>query len=126
MDKLHVMVCVTGQKTCERLIREGTKQAQELDAALSVVHVAQAGSGVLGNPAEGEALDCLYQIASANDAEMTMIHTDDVIGTLAQHARKVGADLIVVGASRHGKWDIAHSLEAALPRVAIHVVYTNE
>ena len=38
MEKKHVLVCVTGQKTCERLIAEGGRLAEELGAELSVVH----------------------------------------------------------------------------------------
>ena len=126
MDRLHVLVCVTGQKTCEHLILEGAKRAKEVDAALSVIHVAKPGSGVLGNPKEGEALDYLYQIASAYGAEMTVIHSEDIVGTLSQYAKKAGADHIVLGVSRHGKWDVAHLLEAALPGATVQVVYTQE
>ena len=124
MNNLHVLVCVTGQKTCERLILEGAEQARQLDATLSVVHVAKPGAGVLGSPEEGRALDYLYQIASAHGAEMTMIHSDDVIGTLAAHARKVGADMIVMGVSARGNWDLPRALELHLPGVSVHGVYT--
>ena len=40
----RVLVCVTGQKSCARLIHDGAEIAAEEGASLSVVHVAKMGS----------------------------------------------------------------------------------
>lgn len=125
MDTPCVLVCVTGQKTCERLILEGRKQADELGAPLSVVHVAKPGAGFLGNPAEGQAIEYLYKISTEHNADMALIHSNDVVATLAQHARRVNAIMVVLGVPGKGDWAIAHELRAHLPDAELHVVYTS-
>ena len=126
MDKLRVMVCVTGQVTCERLIREGARRAKELEAELSVVHVARPGAGVLGVPSEGEALEYLLRAATAYGAEMTVIHSDDAYRALVRRAREIRADLIVLGASDRSQRDFARWMESDLPSVSVHTVYAGD
>ena len=43
MSKRDVMVCVTGQKNCERLIREGAQIAAIREVGVHVVQVAHEG-----------------------------------------------------------------------------------
>ncbi len=127
MEMLHVLVCVTGQKMCERLIDEGARLARELDAELSVVHVARQGGGLLGgNVAEAEALEYLFQISSDHGAGMTVIRSDDVVPTLAHHARKVGASLMVLGSPKRSERDVTRELKAHMPDMEFHVVYSEE
>ena len=45
----RVLVCVTGQKSCEHLIHVGAEIAREDGAELSVVHVAKMGANFLGS-----------------------------------------------------------------------------
>lgn len=125
MEKLLVLVCVTGQKTCERLIVEGAKKARELGADLSVVHVARKeGSWLIGNAAsEGEALEYLYKISTEHGADMTVIRADDVLSTLAAHARKVGAVMMVLGAPAKGDAEFVRDLQLRLPEMEFHVVF---
>lgn len=127
MEKLHVLVCVTGQKTCEKLIEEGDRLAQKLDAELSVVHVARQGSGLLGgNLAEAEALEYLFQISSEHGADMTVIRSDEVVQTLVQHAHKVEASIIVLGSPRKMNRDVTQALKAHMPEMEFQVIYTEE
>lgn len=37
----NIMVCVTQQKTCERLIKKGKELKDKIDGELHVVHVAR-------------------------------------------------------------------------------------
>ena len=67
-----VMVCVTGQLTCERLIRHGAQIAKDEMAELSVVHAAMRIESILGNPHEGEALEYLFSISKQFGADMTI------------------------------------------------------
>ena len=127
MEALHVLVCVTGQKTCEKLIAEGGRLARELGAELSVVHVARQGSGLLGgNVDEAEALEYLFKISSEHGADMTVIRSDDVVPTLVQHARKLDAAMIVLGGPRRSGRDVARELKAHMPDMEFHIVYTEE
>ena len=50
----RVLVCVTGQKSCEHLIHVGAEIAREDGAELSVVHVAKMGANFLGSASEAQ------------------------------------------------------------------------
>lgn len=127
MENVHVVVCVTGQKTCERLIREGAQLAREEHGRLSVVHVAKPGLNVLGNPSEGEALEYLYRISSEHGADMTMIRAENVVDTLVEFAQKNQANVFVMGRpERKGGRDISYELKSRLPDVELRVLFTGE
>lgn len=127
MEALHVLVCVTGQKTCERLIAEGDRLARELGAELSVVHVARQGAGLLGGDvAEAEALEYLFKISSEHGADMAVIRSDDVAPTLVHHARKVDASMMVLGSPRKAQRDFTRELRTHMPDMEFHIVYTEE
>lgn len=127
MEKLHVLVCVTGQKTCEKLISEGARLAGELGAELSVVHVARQGAGLLGgNVAEAEALEYLFKISSEHGAAMSVIRSDEVVPTLVSHARKTNASMIVLGSPRRTDRDVTQALKAHMPEMDFQVIYTEE
>ena len=123
-NQIRVLVCVTGQKTCERLIEEGARLAVQLDGKVSVVHVAGQGSAFLGNQKEGEALEYLFRAADEVGADMTVLRADDVMDTLVEFARKQGADCVVVGtgAGREGG-EFAERLRMRLPDTEIRSVY---
>ena len=127
MEKEHVLVCVTVQKSCERLVQCGAERAKERDAQLSVLHVAPPGVNILGNPEEGEALQYLYSISSEYGADMTMLRAEDVVQAIADQARKVGATLVVMGQSRRrGARDIAGEVALSLPGAEVYTAYAQE
>lgn len=120
---LKVLVCVTGQKTCERLIQEGARIARQLEGKVSVVHVAAKGAAILGNQHEGEALEYLFRAADEVGAEMTVLRADDVLDTLVAFAGDQQVDCIVVGASRDRDSNaFAQRLRARLPNVELRSV----
>jgi K+-sensing histidine kinase KdpD len=120
---MRVLVCVTVQKSCDRLIEYGARIAREQGAALTVLHVAGLNDNFLGNPAEGEALECLYEISSSHGAEMTVRRATDVVGEIASYARSVKATAIVMGQSRHSERDIPGQLRALMPDIDVRVLY---
>ncbi len=127
MERKHVLVCVTGQKTCERLITEGRRLADELDAELSVVHVARKGTGLLGGVvAEAEALEYLFKVSSEHGADMAVIRSEHVVDTLVSHARKVNAALMVLGSSRETNRDVTRDLRAQMPAMEFRIVYAED
>ena len=87
--KTKIMVCVTRQKTCERLIRMGEKIANHSKGELSVVHVAKMGTNFLDNPHEGEALEYLFQISKHAGADLSVLRSDNVVNTLVKFAKKM-------------------------------------
>ncbi len=119
-----IMVCVTRQKTCERLIKVGKKLSTKVEGELKVVHVAKTGDNFLGNPDEGEALDYLFQISKTAGADMTVLRAEDVVDKLVEFAEKNDVDVIVLGEGPRSKGDenIIRKLELNLPNVEIRVI----
>jgi len=119
-----IMVCVTRQKTCARLIKAGVMAAAEENGELSVVHVAKVGVNFLGNPKEGEAVEYLFQISKEAGADMTVLRSEDVVETLVDFAIRNGITRIVLGESPFSRDDsnIIRQLELRLPNIDFTVV----
>ena len=98
-DEMNIMVCVTQQKTCERLIRKGATLRDNVGGRLLVIHVTTTSLQVLGNYSQPEALDYLYEISKNMDAEMTVIRSTEVIKTLVDFCRVNHIATIVLGES---------------------------
>lgn len=94
----NVLVCVTKQKTCERLIRAASKRKDE-NGNLHVLHVAKNSWNILDNNRESEALDYLFKISKVYNADMTMLRADNISETIADFAKKNEIDLVVLGQS---------------------------
>lgn len=126
-NESHVLVCVTGQRSCERLIEEGARIALEAEAELSVVHVAKRGNRFLGSESEAEALEHLFRISKAYDADMMLLRNDDVVNTLAAHARRIGARVVVIGGRPiKGGNHLTRALQNALPDLDVRTVISEE
>jgi K+-sensing histidine kinase KdpD len=98
----NIMVCVTQQRTCDRLIKYGRDLLGDEQGELFVIHVADGRSSILGSSVEGEALDYLYEKAKEYGASLTVLKSDDVLLTLVEQTRKNYADIVVLGESREG------------------------
>lgn len=120
----RIMVCVTRQKACKRLIEIGKKVSKEMAGELFVVHVVKTGSNFLGNPDEGEALDYLYEISKKANATMSVLRSDDVVQTLVDFANEYEANMIIAGESPEvkDKHSIIKQLERRLPGIEMNIV----
>ena len=122
----RVLVCVTKQKTCERLIKTGARLAKETgDAELLVVHVLHRDDNILGNMMQGDALEFLFQISKQVGADMTVLRSEKVIETLIEYAKKNEVSTIVVGeAPKNAKRDlgIITHLQQELPTATVMVI----
>ena len=121
MSKRDVMVCVTGQKNCERLIREGAQIAAIREVGVHVVHVAHEGERFMGS-AENEAEALEYLLRRSNDvgADMTVLHAKDPKGALCEYAQRNRLGCVVLGvAPGPDALACARALEAKLPGVEI-------
>ena len=92
--KPSVLVCVTGQHSCDRLIRKGYKKAKEAGMALHVLSV--------HDPREdfGEyADDYEYLCSAAKDcsADMTILFEKNAPAAAAGFARNVNANKLITG-----------------------------
>lgn len=124
MVKIHktpcVLVCVTGQKDCARLIETGSRIAAEIgNLPVRVLNVQPASAGY---ETDGEELEYLRQKAQSVSAEMTVYFHDEPALITAGFAKQSGAVQIVTGMAgtpTGGFIDILHSL---MPSVTISMV----
>ena len=110
-----VLVCVTDQVNCGRLIRYGRKRADEIGCPLRVLHVRTRESTMLGNPDISSALNQLYSLARETDAEMEIISSQAVEDTIADYALQHRASLIVLGETPRDR--LPEMKERLLPRL---------
>lgn len=120
---MSVLVCVTGQKSCERLIVTGAEIARREGVPLVVMHVARAGANVMGYKNEPEALEYLLKCSVSHGADMFVKKSDDVVGAIEAEARDRGASVIVAGrAANYGGWDLLDELKGRLPGVTFEIL----
>ncbi len=94
-----VLVCVTAQKDCARLIRRGREIADEKGTELKVLHVCTRKS----QPKEDAAiLNELFSLAHEADAEMNIRYEEDAPAAIARYAGECGATVLVLGPDRSG------------------------
>ena len=95
----NVMVCVTQQKTCARLIKYGHDLLGNNKGELFIIHVAHYEFKFLGNSEEGEALDYLYEKALEYGANLTVVRSNHVLDTLVELVEKNKITHVVLGES---------------------------
>ncbi|HHW23240.1 MAG TPA: universal stress protein [Clostridiaceae bacterium] len=91
-----ILVCVTRQKACERLIRAAAELKKE-DGALYVIHVTKESWNFVDNARDGEALEYLFSLSKSYGADLTILNSDRIPETIAQFAEHYGIQLIVIG-----------------------------
>lgn len=95
----NVMVCVTKQKTCDRLIKYGHEFLGNDKGELFIIHVAHSKYKFLGNNQEGEALEYLYEKALEYGANLTVVRSNHVVDTLVDLVDKNVISHVVFGES---------------------------
>ena len=101
--KKNVMVCVTQQKTCDRLIQYGHDYLKENEGELFIIHVARYEFKFLGHSEEGEALEYLYQKALEYGANLTVVRSNHVLETLVGLVEKNKITHVILGESGETK-----------------------
>ncbi len=96
----NVMVCVTQQRNCDRLIKYGKEYLAEEEGELYIIHIARKEFKFLGNSQEGEALEYLYQKSLEYGANLTVVRSDDVTETMLDLTKKNNIHTIIMGESR--------------------------
>lgn len=100
MKTHNILVCVTQQKSCKRLIEAGAAIAKEEDGNLYVIHVVKEGWKYFGKLKEADAIEYLFEESKKNGGDLTIVKADDIVGTLKKFAREKEIDIIVMGKSR--------------------------
>lgn len=97
-DRSALMVCVTGQRSCERLIQRGVELRGE-DQPFYIVHCVQTGRVFMNFVSDPDAIEFLFTCSSLVDAELAILREDDVVDALVGFARSHNVSTIVLGAS---------------------------
>ena len=121
MSENKILVCVTDQPQCARLIRRGRELAQ--DGQLLVLHVRTRQKTLMGSTDITAVLNQLYADAREADAEMEIISSPEVEKTITSYARTQQVSGIVIGTSpRDGRPPMSERLQELLPGVQIETV----
>jgi K+-sensing histidine kinase KdpD len=118
-SKVTTLVCVTGQRDCDRLIRAGKKIAEESATSLQVLCVQPTSAGFETNCSE---LEYLRQTARDAKAEMTVYFNDEAVLIAVGFAKQIGAAHLVTGMAEapvNGFIEMIHKL---LPKIPISMV----
>ncbi len=120
----NILVCVTQQKTCERLIRKAAEIRNSLKGELFVIHVAKNEWNFLDNIKEGEALEYLFGISKSVGANLTVLKSDDIISTLVSFIKENKIKCVVMGESPndHKENNFAMELSGMLPNLEVQVI----
>ncbi len=118
----NIMVCVTGPRTCDKLIARGLERKDNAD--IHVVHCVETGRNFMGTPFEGDAVEYLFTAAQLAGAELILLRADDVEDALVHYAETKHIDTIIMGASPansdHDTMEVR--LQRRLPRVEFDIV----
>jgi K+-sensing histidine kinase KdpD len=124
----NIMVCVTQQKTCERLINKGASLQEKLKGDLYVIHVVKEGVNFLGNDKEGDALEYLFDISKGVGANLTVLRSQDVVKALAEFAEnnKIGHIILGEPSGDCKEEGIVSELKNKLPFCEFHIIPSKE
>lgn len=121
MENKNIMVCVTQQKTSERLILNGDNLVQSKNDKLYVIHVVNEKGMFLDHENDGEALEYLFKVSKDVGANLTVLRSKDILKAMVQFAKENKINYIVIGATPKGgkkqKLDFSSRLQKALPNV---------
>ena len=96
----NVLVCVTQQKTCERLIEHGVELSKDEGSCLYVIHVVNENDKLLYGLSDGDALEYLFQITKDVGANLIVKRSKDVVKTIVDFAIEKEITHIVLGNSK--------------------------
>lgn len=119
VKKPSVLVCVTGQYDCDRLIEAGFDRAEELNCELHVfcVHTPKNDLTYFS-----EEIEYLYRTATRLGADMTVMFSDNAPKCTADFARKINAMHLITGVPDDRPNGFVLTLHEFLPRTQITMV----
>ncbi len=117
--KPSVLVCVTSQYDCDRLIKHGYEIAQDRGYDLHVlcVHTPVSNVSFLS-----EEIEYLYQTSKRLHADMTIAFNTNAPQTAADFAKKICAKEIVTGMPDEREHGFIQTLHSIVPKSNITMV----
>ncbi len=117
--KASVLVCVTGQRDCGRLIVAGKELAEKEGLSLQVLCVQPMNHGYC---VKSDEMEYLYQVTRDAGAEMTIFFQDDAPLIAAGFAKQVKAKHIVTGMPDGRANGFVQTVHYLIPKVPISMV----
>jgi two-component system sensor histidine kinase KdpD len=115
-----VVVCVTPQESCARLIEAGADIAKQSGVSLVVLSVFRESCGLNAN--EGGVLENLFECAKKYDARMNIYFNNSPALVVAVAAKKLGAVNLVTGFPEEGSSGFIGRIHEILPELTITMV----
>lgn len=115
-----VMVCVTQQQSCSRLIEAGARIAKEEKLPLRVVSVFKESNGLNAN--DGGVLENLFECSQRYNATMNVYFNDSPALVIAVVAKKNHASTLVTGFPAEGSNGFIARIHEILPELPITMV----
>lgn len=100
MNAEKIMVCITEQKTCERLIQKGLELSQGKNTEIYVLHIAIKDVKVIEDDQSAEALEYLFEKSKTYGASVSVIKSDNIKDTLINFAIDHSINHIILGQTR--------------------------
>lgn len=127
MSKIkNILVCVTQQKNCERLIMTGYEKINKEKDKLFVLNVVNENDKFLQTTSDGDALEYLFGVSSEAGANLTVIRAKDVIDAMGEFAKENKITHMLLGASPHGggveNHPVAKRLKEIVPKCEFIIV----
>ncbi|BES64845.1 hypothetical protein SANA_12840 [Gottschalkiaceae bacterium SANA] len=124
MEK-KILVCVTQQKTCERLILKGYELIDQESDHLTVLHVVKQGAHFLEYSSDAQALEYLFEVSKEVGAELTVKRSKHVLDDMVKYAKEEQVTHMILGASpsqQTQEKSFAIRLQDRLPEVNLIVM----
>lgn len=115
-----IMVCVTPQPSCARLIEAGARIAKEENLPLEVISVFRQSSGLNAN--ENGALENLFECAKKFNASMNIFFNDSPSLVIAVATKKHNASTLVTGFPAEGSSGFIARIHDLVPDLPITMV----
>jgi K+-sensing histidine kinase KdpD len=112
----RIMVCVTPQKSCKRLIEKGSARAKEMDGQFVVIYVNNK-KNLNRELKEHKILLELFELAKNFGGRVSILTGENVYDTLADFARENKITHIIVGKSLRSAFEIQRHGEVINPLI---------
>ena len=117
-----IMVLVSMQEACARLIRAGADMAMKQGCSLKIVHVNSVSDEPDGQGAIGaQVLNTLYALANEAGAEMCVLTAEVMVAAMVDYAKANHVKQVIMGEGENAE-GIAKTLTGFLPGVQVMIL----
>jgi len=97
LPEAKTIVCVTDQRSCDRLIRAGRRVADLSGTELSVINVVRPE-----HYQDAESMEYLFSVSKENGAEMVLLYSDDISKAIIRYIKQSKVSCLLTGMPAKG------------------------